>query len=152
MATQYTAGLSVGQVLTAATMNSIGAAWETWTPTLTQTATVTKTTNYAKYMRIQKLVIAQCYMTVTGAGTGGTNVVVGLPITALELQSQIVGGGFIYDSSANMVYHVVNQITSTTTMSFYTDQNGSGNFFGTNPNIALAANDQIRLYFMYEAA
>jgi len=39
MATQYTAGLTAGQVLTAATMNQIGAAWETWTPALTASNT-----------------------------------------------------------------------------------------------------------------
>lgn len=33
MATQWTAGTTSGQVLTAATLNTIGAAWETWTPT-----------------------------------------------------------------------------------------------------------------------
>ena len=31
MATQWTAGTTSGQVLTAATLNTIGAVWETWT-------------------------------------------------------------------------------------------------------------------------
>ena len=37
MATQWTAGTTAGQILTAATLNTIGAAWETWTPAPTVT-------------------------------------------------------------------------------------------------------------------
>jgi len=39
MATQWTAGTTSGQVLTAATLNTIGAVWETWTPALTASTT-----------------------------------------------------------------------------------------------------------------
>lgn len=74
MATQYTAGLSAGQVLTAGTMNSIGAAWESWTPTVTsETGTLTTTTvNVAKYCRINKLFIGEIDITINNAGTGGS--------------------------------------------------------------------------------
>ena len=49
MATQWTAGTVSGQVLTAATLNTIGAAWVDYTPTLTQGVTVTKTITVARY-------------------------------------------------------------------------------------------------------
>ncbi len=57
MATQYTAGLTT-QVLTSAIMNSIGATWETWTPTVTASAgTITSATvTLARYARIQNIV------------------------------------------------------------------------------------------------
>ena len=85
MATQYNAGLTSGQVLTAATMNSIGATWETWTPTVTALAgTITAgTISLARYMQIQKLVIATFNYSITTAGTAvGSLVRFTLPITA----------------------------------------------------------------------
>lgn len=71
MATQYNAGLTTGQVLTAATMDSIGAEWETWTPTISASAgaITTGAVTLARYMRIQKLVIAEFAYTITTAGT-----------------------------------------------------------------------------------
>jgi hypothetical protein len=151
MATQYTAGLTTGQVLTAATMNSIGAAWETWTPTVTQLGTVTVTNNFARYARIQKLVVATTYLTVTGTGTTNNAVIVSLPITCASVSSQIVGTGFIYDGNTANMYTVVAAIESTTTAGFYYT-NPSGSFFGQSPNIALAVGDQLRFLFTYEAA
>jgi hypothetical protein len=81
MATQYTAGLSAGQVLTASTMNSIGAAWESWTPTInSQTGTLTTTTlNAAKYCRINKFFIAEIDVTFNNIGTGAGYVQLTMP-------------------------------------------------------------------------
>jgi hypothetical protein len=83
MATQYTAGLTAGQVLTAATMNSIGAEWETWTPTITAGSGTFTTTviNNARFTRIQKLVILNLDLTITTVGTGGNGVIFTLPVT-----------------------------------------------------------------------
>lgn len=152
MATQYTAGFVSGQILLAADMNSIGAAWETYTPTVTQAGNVTVTVTYAKYARIQKIVLGSIYLTVTGAGTAGNGVTVSLPITALTAGSQIIGSGFIFDASATNLYTVQTQITTTTTAQFYADQTGTAAIWGVTPNVALAVNDQIRTTFIYEAA
>lgn len=149
MATQYTAGLSSGQVLTAATMNSIGAAWESYTPTLTQGVTVTKTINYARYCQLQKLVIVQGQLTITSAGTALTEVVVGLPLTASTFTSRIVGPTYIYDQSAFVMYNCSAYLASATTVKFFY-QNGTG--WGYQPNIALANTDQISFSLCYEAA
>lgn len=151
MATQYTAGLSVGQVLTAATMNSIGAAWETWTPAVVQSGAVTSTNTASSYMRIQKLVIAQAYVTITGTGTGANVVTVSLPVTAKAGNNAVIAFGWIYDSSTTTQYTVMGQLPTTTTISFLYSQ-ASGSAWGVAPNIALAANDQIRFTAIYEAA
>lgn len=85
MATQYTAGLAQGQVLTAAIMNQIGAAWETWTPTFTPTSgtITTAALTRARYCQIQKLVIARFEYAITTAGTAaGAFLDFTLPITA----------------------------------------------------------------------
>lgn len=86
MATQYTAGLSVGQVLPAGTMNSIGAAWETWTPTITASSgTFTTTTvNAARYGRIQKIIFGLLDVSVTSIGTASGTMRFTLPVTAFR--------------------------------------------------------------------
>ena len=71
MATQYNGGLVSGQVLTAATMNSIGAVWETYTPTVTASSgtITTGSLTLARYARVQKLVFVYNQYTITTAGT-----------------------------------------------------------------------------------
>ena len=151
MATQYNAGLTSGQVLTAATMNSIGAAWETWTPTVTQSGAVTATTTLGRYMRIQKLVIAVAKMTITGTGTANNAVTLSLPITANNT-AQMIGSGSIYDSSANLLDLVICEGATTTTTKFYRNGAGGAAFWGIDPNVALGSGDVISVTFMYEAA
>ena len=152
MATQYTAGLTTGQVLTAATMNQIGAAWETYTPTVSQPTAVTATVNLARYGRIQKLVFGYVYLTVTGTGTATTRLDVSLPVTAQTSSNGFLGSGIIFDASATNLYIVAAQLTATTTASFYSDQTGTASRWGIVPNVAIANNDQIGFSFMYEAA
>ena len=150
MATQYEAGLSPGDILTAATMNSIGAAWESYTPTLTQSATVTKTVTYAKYTRINKLCIVNVRLDVTGAGTAANNVVVGLPLTSAQATINI-GSVSIYDASTSTNYSGTCYFATTSTVSFTGDWSGAS-FWGVTPNLALAANDQIHISLQYEIA
>lgn len=150
MATQYTAGLTSGQVLTAATMNSIGAAWESYTPTLTQPGAITKTVTYARYTQINKLCIVNARLDVTGTGTGGNAVVVGVPLTAAT-STLVLGTASIYDSSAGITYSGACYFASTTTVGFVGDWSGN-NQFGVVPNIPLGANDQIHISISYEVA
>jgi hypothetical protein len=148
MATQWTAGTTSGQVLTAATLNTIGAAWVDYTPTLTQSATVTKTITIARYCQIQKTIFVQLFVTATSAGTLGSSVEIGLPIAA-KYNSAMMGSGFIYDASTNTMYNVLPYTVSASVVSaFY--QTGSN--WGQSPNLALANTDQIRFNFTYEAA
>lgn len=70
-----------GQVLTAAELNSAGS-WSTYTPTFTQSATITKTVNWARYMQLNDLVIVNLKMTASSAGTANNEIKVGLPVNA----------------------------------------------------------------------
>jgi hypothetical protein len=149
MATQWTAGTTSGQVLTAATLNTIGAAWVDYTPTLTQSATVTKTINYARYCQFQKTIIVQVHLTATGAGTAANEVLLGLPITSTTATARTIGTGFVFDASTTTLYNCSAILNSTTTAKFYY-QAGFG--WGFSPNIALANNDQITFTLIYEAA
>ena len=149
MATQWTAGTTSGQVLTAATLNTIGAAWVDYTPTLTQSATVTKTVSSARYCQIQKTVFVTVRLLVTGAGTAGLGVEVGLPIAARTANSAIIGQMTVYDASTNIFYVCAAQISTTSTVfGFY----NSGFAFGTAPAVTLANTDQVTLSLTYEIA
>ena len=149
MATQWTAGTTSGQVLTAATLNTIGAAWVDYTPTLTQGVAVTKTISYARYCQFQKTVIVQVYLIATSAGTAASEVVVGLPLTATGATGRANGTGFVYDASTNVIYNMTSILATTTTAKFYY-QSGFG--FGFSPAVTLANSDQLSFTFTYEAA
>lgn len=93
MATQYTAGLSAGQVLTAGTMNSIGAAWETYTPTVTSNSgTLTSYTASGRWCQIQKTLIVMLDLKITNNGTGATFIEATLP-SGKTPTGYVAGGG-----------------------------------------------------------
>jgi hypothetical protein len=149
MATQWTAGLSAGNVLPASTLNTIGAAWVDYTPTLVQGVAVTKTINTARYCQFQKTVIVSVKMTVTGAGTGGQFVIVGLPLSARAANAAPVGTMSVYDTNTNLWYNLGPQLSSVNDCyGFYQ----TGFAFGVSPAITLAAGDQVFMSFTYEVA
>jgi hypothetical protein len=143
MATQWTAGLTDNTTLPAATLNTIGAAWETWTPTVTsQSGTITTgSLQYARYARIQKLVVVQFAYNVTTAGTGSGGLRFTLPITAktLPVTEPGLGVGREYLSTGNSL---ICQQTSTTLFQI-SNYNGGGVVFD-NRGISITA--------IYEAA
>ena len=150
MATQWTAqGITSGAVLPAATLQSIGAAWVDYTPTLTQGVAVTKTISYARYCQFQKTIIVQVLLIATSAGTAAAEVAIGLPLTGTGSLNRANGTGFVYDASANVIYNMTSFLATTTTAKFYY-QSGFG--FGTSPAITLANTDQLSFTFIYEAA
>lgn len=158
MATQYTAGLSAGQVLTAATMNQIGAVWETWTPVLTASTTNptlgTGSTATGRYGRINKTVFGQLNITF---GTAGVNQGVGFYFVTVPITTQAsgttIGHGYVFDASASLVRHVVALMDNTTRMGLWIDNSTNFAISATNPFAGgFAASDQIRVVFEYEAA
>jgi hypothetical protein len=150
MATQWTAGLSALTPLPAATLNTIGAAWETWTPTVTQSVNVTFTTAYARYARINKIVIASCYLTMTSAGTGNNRVVVTMPINFASTVGQRIGSGLVFDTSATTSYNAVVMNNTTATGVWFVGDWSGGDTWGVAPNIALASGDNIGFTVAYE--
>ena len=103
MATQYTGGTVAGQILTASTMNSIGAAWETYTPVFkTGGTTKTATVTYARYSLIQKLLTVQVELSCTEVGTASSILTVSLPTAFTYVRTtgttSVVGTFAILDS------------------------------------------------------
>lgn len=163
-----------GQVLTAAELNAAGT-WATYTPTFTQSATITKTVNWARYMQFNKLVVGSVKLTASSAGTANNKILVGLPVSASAnnfiigeavIDSTVVDGGLTYYARTFMkaCYE------SSTTMSFYYDlDNNRGNeasntFLGerwgqtgifSTGNVSyatIASGTVIYVNFVYEAA
>jgi hypothetical protein len=149
MATQYTAGLTTGQVLTAATMNSIGAAWETFNPTITQGATPTKTHN-VRYARIQKIVHYQGLVQFSSAGTAANIIACNLPVTAVAVTGTFMANGsaLFYDGSTNRTYTMIATLVGATSMQFWYDN--TSNFFGAQPAITIANTDWLSFNVTYE--
>lgn len=155
-----------GDVLTAAQLNAelrdalLGAfplgppdvAWTAWTPTLTQSAVVTKTVNYAKYTKVGRAVQFAIDLSVTGAGTAANTVLVGLPPPAAAGPvGLMVGVMLIYDASATTRYHGNPELASASTVGMgYSQPNPS--LFGITPAVTLASGDLVRLLGAYEAA
>jgi hypothetical protein len=158
MATQYTAGLTSGQVLTAAIMNQIGAAWETYTPTWTGTTNpvIGNGTIKGRYARIQKIVVAQMWIqtgTTTTYGTG--KYAFSLPVTAAATLDSYpaIGDAYVTDSSASSVWACVAHVINSGTTTFGIKFTGAG--FGDVTNTApftFAVGDQITANIIYEGA
>jgi hypothetical protein len=113
-----------GQVLTAAELNAAGT-WQDYTPTWTQSATITKTVNFARYTQFNKLVCVQLKMTASSAGTADNVIKVGLPVNASS-NNFLMGNAFFVDDSVSgdpMSYTAAIYDT-TSTVKFFTPTTG----------------------------
>lgn len=154
-----------GDVLTAAQLNAeirdalLGAfplgppdgAWTPYTPTLTQSVAVTKTATYAKYSRVGRTITVALVLDVTGTGTAGNDILIGLPVAAAAINVDC-GYGIVYDASAGLGYGGILEVRTTTTVCLRS-MTQAGGFLGTiNFTAALAASDAIRVSLTYESA
>jgi len=154
MATQYTAGLSAGEVLTAATMNSIGAVWEAYTPAWTGSTTNPSVGSgfiEGRYCRLQTLIIVSG-LVIPGAGwqAGSGTYRVSLPVNALSTNAPI-GYATLLDASAGYAAYFGPAIRQSATTAEFRIGNGAGLWSPSVP-ITLAQSDQMRFTLIYEAA
>ena len=130
-----------------------------WTPTVTQSGSVTVTNTYSRYMRVGRMITAWFSLAVTGSGTAANAIVIGaLPATAAQGGIQ-VGGSEIFDSSgaagfskyAGLLY-----LESTTTLTIRDGMSvhQSDNRLGTSTgafSLGLANGDTLAGWCTYEA-
>lgn len=156
MATQWTANVTAGQVLTAAKLQEIGAVWETWTPALTASVTNptlgTGSTAQGRYGRVNKTVFGQLTIAfgTSGVNPGNGFYFVSLPIAA-QSGSVVVGHGYAFDNSASLVRHIVALTDNTTRVGLWIDNSTNFALSSGNP-WPWGASDVIRFQFEYEAA
>lgn len=123
-----------------------------WTPTLTQTSTVTTTVTYGKYIRRGRWIEAMCRLDITGSGSGHpTAIVCSLPVTAAT-SGLTVGACSFYDASATTAYHGVAETNSTTTFIGSRDGNSNNVGYGSDPDVNAASSDVFWASLQYEAA
>ena len=151
MATQYTAGLSAGQVLTAATMNQLGAASETFTPTIvgntSGSVTIGNGTLSGTYFRIQKLIVAT--YTLTWGSTTTTNCV-GLWLFSVPIGNAVRGNAFGRILDAGNTYYRVTGLASNNKMVLQGTDTGS-EVQNTVP-MTWANGDVLTCTFVYETS
>jgi hypothetical protein len=128
-------------------------AWNVFSPVVTQGVVVAHTVSRATYIKIGRTVHASVELSITGAGTAGSNIVVSLPVPAAS-SGAIVGSGIVYDSSTTTVYAgIANTIDSTTLSLWPASADGTTSFLGNRQfSAGLASGDLVRYGITYEAA
>ena len=155
MATQWTAGTTSGQVLTAAKLNTIGAPWESWTPTWTGSTTNPAIGNGfigGMYARIQNIVIADGYVIAGSTTTYGSGTYrISIPFGSMVSTNGIIGYAAIFDASAGYIaYSGVASQVSTTLVEFRVGN--AANIWSPTVPITMANGDQFRFQLIYQAA
>jgi hypothetical protein len=130
-------------------------AWISYTPQVDQGATtnIAKTVNYAKYVQIGSVVIAQVRLTTTANGTAGNSLSATSPVAAAAAVNVQVGSGWWTDASTALQYRVtVALLVATGQFVFQRTDNTANNFIGIDPNVAVANGDILNFFAMYEGA
>lgn len=157
MATQYTAGLTTGQVLTSATMNSIGAVSETFTPLWSSTGTqpaIGNGTLTGRYFRIQKMIFVEMFFQPGSTSTYGTGTYkFSIPVVARTgiFGFMSTGVARLYDASVGTVVFGQTgfQNSETDRCMVYL---ATGTPLGQTVPFTWATADELIMSFQYEAA
>jgi hypothetical protein len=154
MATQYAGGTIAGEILTAATMNSIGAAWETYVPVFKTGATTrTTTVTYARFCQIQKLITVQVELVCTEAGTANAVLSISLPTTltyAKPTSPFATVGTFTIQDTGTAFYAGAATTNSANTIQGLAT--GSvDNMGASSPAMTIAVNDRVSFSVVLEA-
>lgn len=123
---------------------------DSWSPTIIQSGTATRTLNRGTFARRGRRINGEFHVTITGSGTGANVVTASAPVTAaFGANTMVVGSGYIFDVSAATIYFgpVVMQTTTTFAIMLTTGQAGANGF-----TAGLASPDQVSMSVSYEAA
>lgn len=131
-----------------------GTAWRgewvtTFVPQVDQGATtnIAKTVNFCQYRYDGPMIDFLATLTVTGAGTITNAVSITVPVAIINFSQAIVGASYCFDASAGTGYVTSPTGSTSTVITFASD--ATNGVFGTNPNIALANGDQLRIALRY---
>jgi hypothetical protein len=127
-----------------------------WTPVVTQSATITKTVNDARYIKIGNTCVFWVDLSLTSAGTASNNITMTLPLTASgHTSNQVVGAGTYTDTSVPTLYNVELQLTSSTLCKLNANGGTNGVLGQTlvaapaTTAIAVASGDFLRAFGLY---
>lgn len=128
-------------------------AWTTVTPTITQSGAVTKTTTYARWIRLAgRTIVFQWSLLCTGSGSAANIVTISLPVAGVTTALPI-GNFYLNDASAGAAGNFLAPAVMVTTSTVGGLLSGNANYFGaTGFTAALASGDFIGGAVVYEAA
>lgn len=131
---------------------AIESAWVTYTPTLVQSVTVTKTIEFARYKVMGKTVHVQVSLSCTSAGTANFPVIVGLPNSPVGYRA--LGVGEIFDTSVSTYYAGVANWQAASTCNIRAGGASTAAMGQTGGvfTLALATGDLVMLNLTYEIA
>lgn len=127
-------------------------AWTTFSPTLTQSGTVTKTDSYCRWTRYGRTIHATTYVTATGSGTTANPATLSLPVTAVAPAPTRIGSCHYYDASTGVRYTGMAELRSGGNAVGLVGDWSAGDAWGAIPNLPVQASDQIGYSVTYEAA
>lgn len=137
------------------TIGPVLGALPSWTTAVTQLGAVTHSVNLANYSKVGRMVTAEFYLVMTGAGTGANLITINLPVTADAAwvgDNLTLGGYFFEDVSAVSVQFGQICLKTTTTMQLRVNSTGAPTFQGTaGITAALASGDFISGFIIYAA-
>ena len=147
----------ISEILTSADVNLYlageGGAWQSYTPTVTQSGSVTVTNTRSRFARYGRTIHVSVKLTVTGSGTASNAVNISLPVTAASTDAAAAGSGSIFDTSVTVDHRGLPFLNSTTVFAFVPTANTASGALGANGfTAALAVGDVISAGFTYEAA
>lgn len=140
--------LGIGEVTTVDTLQD----WTNYTPTLTQSGTVSKTITRARYRRMDDICFVEIDLAVTGSGTAGVAVEIGLPFsTGMATGSYLAGTGVITNASASSEKYVgAPRVSGSSTFTLQGAAQSVANPLGVDTfTEALASSDAVRASFWY---
>ena len=131
--------------------------WVDFTPVLKQNVTVSTTTanRFARYARVNKLIMVYFQLVVSGAGTANNAIEINLPVAASTSSIRVVGSARFFDQNAVDSFIFVPVLNSTTTFRFLANAGTSlTSYVGLTgaPGLTLASGDVFNVSLMYETA
>lgn len=126
----------------------LNTAWTSYTPTISQPSSITKTVTRSAYFKIGRLVIFQFNLALTAGGTGGNSITITLPVTAATAGgNQDVGRCYLYNGATNL--SMIAYTNSTTTITLFRGDIDAGAGAYTT---ALASGNAVTGTIIYESA
>lgn len=134
--------------------------WIDFSPTVTQSVTITYTRTYCRYKKVGRKVTYQGYLDITSAGTGGNNIEVLLPVASVVPGGigRTIGVAEYYHPGTGAIFFGNAFIPATTYFRARHYSGTSAGVYGGNnigtgtANFALASGDVINWAVEYEAA
>lgn len=124
--------------------------WSTHTPTWTQSATISKTVTYSRYIKLGRLVIWEFALTASSSGTAANALSLTLPANCAQAGNLPVGSAYLYNTSVNI--GLIPLTASSTTLTFSNTNTGatagSSGFYTTQ----VVSGHQLLAHVVYESA